>query len=296
MQSVKSPWHSTFDQFVGSIRESAIIASPFITQAGVDRLASGLSAPETVRLDVLTSLDERSLSDGSVDSAALAQLCEQVPGTSVKHLRHLHAKAYIADGHTSIVTSANLTAGGLGRNYELGVAITEPRSVQDIADDLWEYANLGVSAPWDALVLLDDKAQEARRLKAAADSAASDSARQEYDAALREIRDTVIDLQFTDARFVSNPNVAVTAQFADAIKYILRRHGPMRTTDMYPLIEILKPELCDDHTDYVSKGVKYGAKWHQRVRTAEVHLKRQNAIAHTGGRNGLWYLIEGEQQ
>lgn len=290
MQSVKSPWQSTFDQFVGSIQESAIIASPFITQAGVDRLASGLSAPQTVRLDVLTSLDERSLSDGSVDSGALARLCEQVPGTSVKHLRHLHAKAYIADAHTAIVTSANLTAGGLCRNYELGVAITEPRWVQDIADDLMEYGNLGVSAPLDALVLIDDKAQEARRLKAATDNAASGSAKQEYDAALREIRDTVIDLQFADKKFISNPDAAVTAQFADVIKYILRRNGPMRTTDMYPLAEILKPELCDDHTDYVSKGVNYGEKWQQRLRTAQINLRRQGIIAHSGGRNGLWYL------
>lgn len=245
---------------------------------------------------MLTSLDERSLSDGSVDSGALARLCEQVPGTSVKHLRHLHAKAYVADGHTAIVTSANLTAGGLWRNYELGVSITEPRSVQDIVDDLREYGNLGILAPLDALVMIDDKAQEARRLKASGDSVASDSAKQEYDAILRDIFDTVIDLQITDPRFVSKPNAAVTAQFADAIKYVLRRNGSMRTVDMYPLVEILKPELCDDYTDYVSKGVNYGTKWQQRVRTAQVQLKKQGALVHSGGRNGLWRLTEQEEK
>lgn len=97
----------------------------------------------------MTNLYPDSLIDGSLDIGALVWLCEQVPGTTVRHLRYLHAKAYLADEHTAIVTSANLTNGGLCRNRELGVAITDPEGVRDIADDLREYGNLGVLVPDD---------------------------------------------------------------------------------------------------------------------------------------------------
>ncbi len=136
MQSVKSPWGSTFDQFAASIQETAIIAAPFITRQPVERLARQLrSRCKSVRLDVLTNLHPDSLVAGSLDIGALTWLCQQVPGATIRHLPGLHAKAYVADGHTAIVTSANLTHGGLIRNYELGITITNPQNVSEIADD-----------------------------------------------------------------------------------------------------------------------------------------------------------------
>ena len=145
VQIIKSPWGATFDEFAESIRESAIIAAPFIAQGPVERLARRLgSRRRSVRLEALTSLNEDSLIDGATDAAALAWLCDRAPGTTVRHLGNLHAKAYIADGHTAIVSSANLTDGGLRRNLELGVAITDPATVREIAGDLRAYGSLGL--------------------------------------------------------------------------------------------------------------------------------------------------------
>ena len=298
MQSVKSPWHSTFDQFVGSIQESAIIAAPYISRLPVEWLAKRLrSRRRSVRLDVLTSLRADSLVAGAVDAAALAWLCQRVPGATVRHLRYLHAKAYVADGHTAIVTSANLTYGGLWRNQELGVAITEPDAVAAIADDLLEYGNVGVPVPLEALVELDVMAEQARQDKAAMDAAVTVSASDKYDDIVRNIDERLVELRVSEKGFTTNPKASLNAQFVDAIKYVLHRNGPMKTSDMNPLIQQLLPELCDDAVDRVINGVTFGRKWKHSVRNAQLQLRRSGLLVQDEpGRNKPWRLIEGEQQ
>ena len=291
MPSIKSPWATAFDEFAASIQETAIIAAPYITRQPVERLAGKLSARRrSVRLDVLTNLQADSLIDGSLDIGALAWLCQRIPGTTVRHLRYLHAKAYVADGHTAIVTSSNLTSGGLLRNRELGVAITEPDEVKDIADDLREYGNLGVLVPPDALSELYGMTQQAQRSKATVDKAVPNDVRAEYDAIRNSMNERLVELRTTGEAFVTDPKAAITAQFADAIGYVLRRQGPMRTIDTYPLVQILKPELCADDTDIILNGMNFGRNWKRAMRNAQTHLKNRGVIVHEGGRNGLWRL------
>ncbi|MXZ92260.1 MAG: hypothetical protein F4W95_01505 [Chloroflexi bacterium] len=291
MQSIKSPWAPTFDQFAGSIRESAIIAAPYITRQPVERLAGKLrSRSAWVRLDVLTNLHADSLIDGSLDIGALAWLCDQIPGTTVRHLRYLHAKAYVADEHTAIVTSANLTNGGLRRNRELGVAITDPDGVRDIADDLREYGNLGVLVPAKDLAELDAMAEQAQISKAAADSAIPISVAAGYDAIRNDMNERLVRLRTAGEAFTTNPRMSITAQFCDAIRYVLRQHGPMSTRDMNPLIQNLLPELCDDEVDRIINGVRFGRKWKHQVRNAQVQLRRDGTIVQEGGRNSTWRL------
>ena len=291
MQSIKSPWSTTFDQFAASIQESAIIAAPYITKPGVVRLVKQLRFRRRVKLDVLTALEERSLESGAVDSGALHWLCTQVPGTTVRHLLHLHAKAYIADEHTAIVTSSNLTKGGLCRNRELGIAITDPDAVKDIADDLREYGNLGVIIPCDELTSINSMAEEARRLKEMADDTASAQAQNAYQDALKGIGQHLANLRTSNDEFAADPRASINRQFCDAIRYVLRHHGPMRTRDMNPLIQDLKPELCDNDADLVINGVSYGRDWKHKVRNAQTVLKKAGIVANEEGvRNGLWWL------
>lgn len=132
----------------------------------LERLARKLQSRQSVQLDLLTSLASGSLAEGLVDCGALLWFCERVPGTSIRHLLHLHAKAYVADWHTAIVTSANLTDGGLVRNFELGVQITEARAVDEIANDLTQYGGMGVAVSDSQLSELDGLAQQAQEIKA----------------------------------------------------------------------------------------------------------------------------------
>lgn len=279
MLSIKSPWSSTFDEFAGSIRESAIIAAPYITRQPIERLTEKLrSRRRSVRVDLLTNLHPDSSIDGSLDISALVWLCEQVPGTTVRHLRYLHAKAYVADEHTAIVTSANLTNGGLCRNRELGVAITDPDGVRDIADDLREYGNLGVLVPADDLADLETMAYRARVSQATINSAVSISVKAEHDVIRDEMNERLVKLRTAGEKFASDPNGSITSQFAEAVLYVLRRHGPMPTSQLSPLVRDLKPELCDDEVDRVIGDRTFGKRWKHDIRNAQQQLKRDGSI------------------
>ena len=278
MQSIKSPWATTFDQFAASIQETAIIAAPFITRQPVERLTGKLrSRHKSVRLDVLTNLQADSLIAGSVDSGALAWLCQQVPGATIRHLPGLHAKAYVADGHTAIVTSANLTHGGLIRNYELGIAITDPKAVSEIADDLEEYSNLGSIVPPDALAELDDKAKDARQRQGTATYSVPDTVRAEIDAILDDMDERLKLLR-------TIPGESTTAIFGRAVRYILRQHGPLSTRDINPMVQGLFPDMCDDSVHRVISGVSFGRRWKHQVRNAQVQLRRDGVIVRDGNR------------
>ena len=289
MQSIKYPWVDTFDQFAGSIRESAIIATPFITREPVERLVAKLrSRRRSIQINLLTNLSPNSLIDGSLDGRAITWLCERVPGTTVRHLRNLHAKAYVADEHMAIVTSANLTTGGLYRNCELGVAITASEAVKDIAADLREYGNLGVLVEPDDLVALEDMAQQARERKATAEKAMPDHVKAEYNATVKIIDERLVELRTAGAEFVTDPKGSITAQFADAVRYVLRRHGPLPTSEISPLVRTLKPELCDDEVDRVINGRNFGKRWKHDIRNARQQLQHHGVIALE---NRKWRLV-----
>ena len=289
MQSIKYPWVDTFDQFAGSIREAAIIAAPFITREPVERLVAKLRARRrSVQISLLTNLAPNSLIDGSLDGRAITWLCERAPGTTVRHLRYLHAKAYVADEHMAIVTSANLTTGGLYRNLELGVAITASEAVKDIAADLREYGNLGVLVEPDDLVALGDMAQRARERKATAEKAGPDHVQAEYNAIVKSIDERLVELRTAGAEFVTDPKGSITAQFADAVRYVLRQYGPLPTSEISPFVRTLKPELCDDEVDRVINGRTFGKRWKHDVRNAQLQLRRNGVIVLE---NRKWRLV-----
>ena len=238
MLPIMSPWTTTFDDFVSSIEESAIIAAPFITQTGVQRLVKGLQSKTSVNLAVLTSLNAHSLTEKLCDSGALSWLCREVPNTTVKHIRYLHAKSYVADGHTAIVTSANLTGGGLSGNYELGVAITDTHVVSEIAGYLHQYADLGVPIPPGALVELDDLAQRAQGQQRA-DQAIPDNTKSEIEAILNDINEKLIRLRVDTISSSADTKESITSQFCLAVELALSQHGPMRTRDLNPVVQML---------------------------------------------------------
>ena len=289
MQSVKSPWVATFDQFAGSIKGSAIVAAPYITREPVERLVSKLGARRrSVRLELLTNLSSDSAVGGSLDVGALAWLCEKAPNTTVRHLRYLHAKAYVADDHLAIVTSSNLTNGGLHRNHELGVAITAPEAVRDIATDLTEYGELGVLVPGDDLATLGDIAQQARERRSAVQAASSGDSKNGPDEIARTIDERLIELRTAGEEFRSDPRGSITGQFADAVRYVLRRYGPLPTSEIGPLVRTLKPELCDDEVDRVINGQSFGKRWKHDIRNAQQQLKKDGIIALE---NRKWRLV-----
>jgi hypothetical protein len=61
-------------------------------------------------------------------------------------VRQLHAKIYMIDRKEAIVTSANLTKGGIMDNYEAGVWLKDPRAIEEICayvGDLYRCRDVG---------------------------------------------------------------------------------------------------------------------------------------------------------
>ena len=189
------------------------------------------------------------------------------------------------------MTSSNLTNGGLFRNHELGVAITDPKGVRDIADDLREYGNLRVLVPTDALTELEAMAQQAQASKATVARSASNSAVAAHDAISSNMNERLVELRTSGEAFATNPRASITAQFCDAVRYVLRQNGPMSTSEMNPLIQNLLPELCNDAVEHITiGGRRFGLKWKHQARNARVQLRRDGSIVQQGGRNSPWRL------
>ena len=61
-------------------------------------------------------------------------------GGEVVLVSQLHAKIYVVDRKEAIVTSANLTKGGIDDNYEAGIWLNDPAVLKEICafiDDLY---------------------------------------------------------------------------------------------------------------------------------------------------------------
>ena len=105
----------------------------------------------------------------------------QYPRLRFRHLPGLHAKAYVADEHTAIITSGNLTYNSLHQNYEYGIQISSPVMVREIASDLQEYGNLGAQVSLQELEHIADVSGALRDKHRKAMNSARASLRQEFE-------------------------------------------------------------------------------------------------------------------
>ena len=236
-----------------------------------------------MQIDVLTNLDSAHLINGSVDAGALFWLCQEVPGTNVWSLPRLHAKTYVADNRTAIVTSANFTNNGLIRNYELGVEITDSRYIDSLVQDLQEYKQLGCCVPQRILMELDQIAGEAKRIQVNTDSSTRSVYSTEIENFLNQLDDVLVDLR-------TLPGESRTTIFGRAILYVLSQYGPLTTKELQPIIQNLYPDLCSKGEQRIINGVAFGSKWKHDFRNAQVSLKRRGKIRNDGGRGGKWFV------
>lgn len=279
VKSVPSPWSKTFENFVRSIHCCAIMVSPFITAPPLKTIASLLDANNWPRITLLTNLATDSLLQGTVDGTAIAEFCKEIPTVTIRHLPGLHAKAYVADEHTAIITSGNLTRGSLYENYEYGIQINDSVLVREIARDLQEYGSLGASVSLEELERLADIAETLKDTHAKKLNSARRNLRQEFENQLVSVQHSLLQLR-------GKPGESTNAIFSRTILYLLKR-GPLPTVEMHPFIQNIHPDLCNDQIDRVIKGIHHGKLWKHRVRSAQSSLKERGLIERV---NGYWRL------
>lgn len=285
IEMLTSPWLDAFETLVRRAENSLIICVPYIGREPCMRLAELLpseSDDQPVSILFVTDLSRDAVLSGATDIRAVYEFARKRGALRLRFLPSVHAKVYVADTRAAIVTSGNMTWSGLCRNFEYGVHVTEQSLVQLVRRDIEQYADLGSDIGHEKLAFLAELACELGEIRRKADNEVGQRVRREYDRRLAEFETEVIR-----ARAAGRTPHAI---FADAIIYLLRRSGPMRTAELHPLVQAIHPDLCDDSVDRVIDGEHFGKKWKHSVRTAQQHLKRAGEIELVDGR---WRLAEG---
>jgi phosphatidylserine/phosphatidylglycerophosphate/cardiolipin synthase-like enzyme len=125
---VTTPTHDWLERHVRSCRERFLVACPYV---GNYLTSLSRRLPENVTRVLVTRTDLRDFAKGASDIDAV---CENARlGARVMSVSRLHAKVYVVDGHSALVTSANATHSGMHRNLECGIAIADRRGVVQLA-------------------------------------------------------------------------------------------------------------------------------------------------------------------
>lgn len=278
---LQRPWKDHLSRLLSEAETDVFISSPYITQQGADFVVENISqsVQATGQFTLLTNLSPTNITQGATDPKALQVLAAAASKVTIHHLPRLHAKVYVADIKQAIVTSGNLTFGGLNTNYEYGLCIEHAHTVEVVRRDIAEYADLGASVEISQLAAYSQVAEKVRAAFREQQRAVARSARRSFEEALREASDELIKLRVAEG--------PIHTVFARTILYLLSREGPMRTQTLHPLVQEIHPDLCDDSVDRVIDGVRFGKKWKHAVRTAQQQLKKKGLIEL---RDGQWML------
>ena len=277
-------WHEDFAQLLRSAEERVVLISPYVTDVGTEFVARNLrrDSRKPVKVLLYTNLTPSNVSQGATNPNAITLLASAGFDLEVTHLPQLHAKVYIADASAAFVTSANLTAGGLYRNREAGVGIKDAHLIETLTHEFIDYGTLGVRLQRQDLALLCQVSASLRAIREESrNHPAERELRERVEAVLTTAQDELIRLKLAGG--------TVTKTFEKTILYLLRRHGPLATKELHPMVRDIHPDLCDDTVDRVIAGERFGKKWKHSVRSAQQHLKAAGLI---GLKKGAWQCAE----
>ncbi len=91
------------------------------------------------KFELITSFKLMSIYSGSLDLSAIENILDR--NGIVKNYPKLHSKIYLFDEKSAVITSGNLTNGGLLKNFEYGVFIDEKSIVLQITTDFNSLSN-----------------------------------------------------------------------------------------------------------------------------------------------------------
>ncbi|HNR48651.1 MAG TPA: phospholipase D-like domain-containing protein [Bacteroidia bacterium] len=137
MKIVTTPWKNELFNLIKESKESIKITSPFVKQNICNDIFN-IKKGHT-KFELITNFKLKNIYSGSVDLDGL----EQVINNSgvVKNFSKLHSKIYIFDNKKAIITSGNLTNGGLLNNFEYGIYTDEREIVSKIANDFYQLSS-----------------------------------------------------------------------------------------------------------------------------------------------------------
>ncbi len=192
VEILTSPWAHRLAQLAGAACESVQVCSPFVNRGGVDVLLA--ATPPTTGIRLLSRFSAAHFAGGFSDTEAFRAVLAR--GGQVRNYQRLHAKVYLFDAQCAVVTSGNLTGGGLRANYEYGVLLRQPELVATVDRDLRRLWDDEVTGVIDVQVLSEIEelvcsAPRVRYVEAAASPEAEGEGELVLDAAEAAIRDSL---------------------------------------------------------------------------------------------------------
>ena len=130
LQIITNPATDIFIDLVKTSKEQ-LLASPFI-KANVAKMILD-NKPNKAKISLLTNFKLTNFYRQSSDLSALRYFIEN--RIKVRSYPTLHAKTYIFDSEHAIITSANLTLGGLQNNYECGILIEDTNTASHLKSE-----------------------------------------------------------------------------------------------------------------------------------------------------------------
>jgi len=131
MKILTTPWKDELFDLVSKAKKSIKITSPFVKENVCSELLAFKN--ESVSIDLITSFKLLNIYSGSLDVLALEKILDN-KGT-VRNFPRLHSKIYLFDDKEVIITSGNLTNGGLLNNYEYGIYTNDSKIVAQSVSD-----------------------------------------------------------------------------------------------------------------------------------------------------------------
>ena len=278
-------WRHQLGDLIRNSDEEIFVAVPYISKDGIEFVLSCLTDQMRAsgNLLIITDLSPMPICQGSTDPSAIRAFIEALSSSKVYHLPKLHAKIYVSGVKKAIVTSGNLTRGGLYSNYEYSVYTSDPIIVAGIRNDVLGYAALGALVSRPRLLEYCQIAEEVRQSFRAQLSDISKNAQERFRQSYKAAEDELIKLRLSKG--------AMHTVFEDAVLFFLRRDGPLATPAIHRLVEFAYPDLCDNSVDRVINGIRFGKRWKHAVRTAQQHLKKKGLIYQAGGK---WLINDKE--
>lgn len=131
MKIIKTPWKTKFLELVRNSKKSIKITAPFVKE---DICQEMINAKKPfVKVQLLTSFKLNCVYLGMIDVAALNQIISACG--DVRSYPNLHSKIYIFDNTQAVITSGNLTTGGMIRNFEYGLLLENDDIVKYVTED-----------------------------------------------------------------------------------------------------------------------------------------------------------------
>jgi phosphatidylserine/phosphatidylglycerophosphate/cardiolipin synthase-like enzyme len=280
MKTLQQSWGKTLSKVFQNAADEITISSPYISNVGADFLLDNISSKFKNKGNVkfLTDLSAKNIYQNSTNPKSVKLLVGQIKHIQIYHLPRLHAKAYISDKDEAIITSGNLTAGGLYRNFEYGLFLSDSNIISQINNDLIGFGKLGALISikeLDDFCLISDEIKAIYKKK-------ENTVKKEIEEELRQVLYKA-DSELIQAKLDGKP---IHYVFERSILYILKKYGALETAMIHSHIETIHPDLCGN-VDRIINGVHFGKKWKHAVRTAQQNLKKKDLIELS---NGLWHL------